>query len=74
MRFLIGFAVVAAGFVHAADPANEFATSIRPVLMQNCAACHNPEGRKGSGAVPEDDRSVRHRCQSRLVAQRRCAA
>jgi len=47
MRFVISFAVVAAGFVQAADPGNEFATSIRPVLMQNCAACHNPAAAKG---------------------------
>ena len=28
------------------DPAREFSQSIRPVLLQNCAACHNPANPK----------------------------
>lgn len=30
----------------APDPATEFTQSIRPVLLQNCAACHNPANPK----------------------------
>ncbi|MBL8176059.1 MAG: DUF1592 domain-containing protein [Bryobacterales bacterium] len=30
----------------AADPAKEFTSSIRPVLEQNCASCHNPSNPK----------------------------
>ena len=29
----------------AADPSAEFATAIRPVLIENCGACHNTKGR-----------------------------
>lgn len=34
----------------APDPAEEFASTIRPVLMQNCAACHNPAKAKNPAA------------------------
>jgi cytochrome c553 len=41
------FAVMAlaAGAALAADPAQEFTQTIRPVLVQNCGACHNPNSR-----------------------------
>src|SRR5262245_13145001 len=28
------------------DPSQEFSQSVRPVLLQNCGACHNPENPK----------------------------
>src|SRR5215813_13524629 len=31
-----------AGTAFAADPAQEFTQSIRPILVQNCGGCHNP--------------------------------
>jgi len=40
----IALAVVAG----AADPAQEFSQSIRPVLAQNCAGCHNPNSRNAA--------------------------
>ena len=39
------FAVAAVAY--AADPAAEFSAHIRPVLMENCAKCHNPAAAKG---------------------------
>jgi uncharacterized protein DUF1592/uncharacterized protein DUF1588/uncharacterized protein DUF1587/uncharacterized protein DUF1585/uncharacterized protein DUF1595 len=41
---LLALAVVAA----AADPAQEFSQSIRPVLAQNCGGCHNPNSRNAA--------------------------
>jgi len=42
------FLVVASAAVAlAGDPAVEFDSSIKPVLLQNCAACHNPAAAKG---------------------------
>jgi cytochrome c553 len=40
-------ALAAAAAAWAADPTQEFEQSIRPVLMQNCAACHNPQSARG---------------------------
>jgi predicted CXXCH cytochrome family protein len=34
----------------APDPSQEFAQSIRPVLAQNCGACHNPAKAKNPAA------------------------
>jgi hypothetical protein len=36
---------LAAGACFAADPAKEYSESIRPVLVDHCAACHNPASR-----------------------------
>ena len=35
------------GSARAADPAAEFANSIRPVLMENCSGCHKPAATRG---------------------------
>src|SRR5207249_3648361 len=42
--WLAGGAMVALAAISSAQApsSDEFAQSIRPVLMQNCAACHNP--------------------------------
>src|SRR5215510_5682900 len=45
MRFVLLLALAAAGF--AVDPAQEFTQSIRPVLVQNCSGCHNPDNARG---------------------------
>jgi len=44
--WLAGGAMVALAAISSAQApsSDEFAQSIRPVLMQNCAACHNPAG------------------------------
>src|ERR1700676_3710015 len=34
----------------APDPSQEFSQAIRPVLVQNCAACHNPANAKNPAA------------------------
>ncbi len=46
MRILTALAVSAATLC-AADTAQEFAASIRPILVQNCSGCHNPANPKG---------------------------
>src|SRR4051812_20312893 len=46
MRFAFLFAVSVAAALPS-DPAVEFDSSIKPVLLQNCAACHNPAAAKG---------------------------
>jgi hypothetical protein len=40
------FFILPAVCLSAADPAVEFANTIRPVLEQNCSACHNPANPK----------------------------
>ena len=47
MRFLYTapVALLLAGTSLAQPAKDEFAESIRPVLAQNCTACHNPNGR-----------------------------
>ena len=39
--------LLVAGSARAADPAAEFANSIRPVLMENCSGCHKPAATRG---------------------------
>src|ERR1051326_7184073 len=39
--------LLVAGSARAADPAAEFASSIRPVLMENCSGCHKPAATRG---------------------------
>jgi len=36
-----------AGVGLAADPAQEFTSNVKPLLLQNCAACHNPAAAGG---------------------------
>jgi cytochrome c553 len=53
MRLLL---IACASFLPAAvawcepDPSQEFSQAIRPVLVQNCAACHNPANAKNPAA------------------------
>ena len=49
MRWATGFAVwlLLVGVAFAADPTVEFAKSIRPVLVENCSACHNGARQRG---------------------------
>ena len=45
--WLAGISIPLAGLAAAVpDPAKEFSQSIRPVLLENCAACHNPSNPK----------------------------
>src|SRR5258708_18353247 len=45
MRLVLLFGVAAA-VASAQDAGQEFTRNIRPVLLQNCAACHNPANAK----------------------------
>src|SRR5437868_7210632 len=36
---------VAVSVAFAADPAQEFSQAIRPILVQNCGTCHNPNSK-----------------------------
>ena len=47
MRALAPALIFSCGLLAAADPAQEFTAHIRPVLNENCAACHNPAKAKG---------------------------
>ncbi|HWB98311.1 MAG TPA: DUF1592 domain-containing protein [Bryobacteraceae bacterium] len=56
------------------DPAREFTTTIRPVLAQNCGACHNPAAPKGPApflkaetiAGLDQNRGLWHRVSAQL--------
>src|SRR5438093_9721607 len=50
MRILLTAFVLAAVARSEPDAAQEFSQSIRPVLVQNCAACHNPANAKNPAA------------------------
>jgi mono/diheme cytochrome c family protein len=43
--FILLFPLVVAEIVTAADSAKDFTESVRPILVQNCATCHNPSSR-----------------------------
>src|SRR6185369_15632666 len=47
MRILVLLGLTAAALLAQSDPTREFASNIRPALMENCQQCHNPPKAKG---------------------------
>ena len=64
-----GSSVLAQATKSLPGPDHEFSQTIRPVLVQNCAACHKPENAKGHAPFLAGCERLGYGDESWIVAQ-----